>query len=259
MTVACIIIKHLPCRVEAARDSRLRHGPLVIYHPDAPFHRVVDASPGWCIHPEMPLDTALARCPQAFTIPADFPLYAQQWRAAINRLRSVRDAADDAGQGIAYVQIDHHDECHPDEPRIVANLMRCVPDHWEPHRSASRIRSLRGSLRRQHHPARQCPAGARHAGIAPRFSRPFAGKSPAHRCGHPRQPLRPWHPPPRPTRRPVRRIPRSRPVPRNLSCRTDRRLILSKSHIRNPMHNPESCLSRKSCSSRQEVLQDPGN
>ena len=40
MTVACIIIKHLPCRVEAARDSRLRHDPLVIYHPDAPFHRV---------------------------------------------------------------------------------------------------------------------------------------------------------------------------------------------------------------------------
>lgn len=132
MTVACIIIKHLPCRVETTRDSRLRHDPLVIYHPDAPFHRVVDASPGWCIHPEMPLDTALARCPQAFTIPADFPLYAQQWRAAINRLRSVRDTADDAGPGIAYVQIDNYDECHPDEPRIVANLMRCVPDDWEP-------------------------------------------------------------------------------------------------------------------------------
>ena len=132
MTVACIIIKHLPCRVEAARDSRLRHGPLVVYHPDAPFHRVVDASPGWCIHTDMPLDTALARCSQAVTIPADFPLYAQQWRATINRLRSVRDTADDAGQGIAYVQIDHHDECRPDEPRIVADLMRCVPDDWEP-------------------------------------------------------------------------------------------------------------------------------
>lgn len=132
MTVACIIIKHLPCRVEAARDSQLRHSPLVVYHPDAPFHRVVDASPGWCIHPEMPLDTALARCPQAVTIPANYPLYAQQWRAAINRLRSIRDTVDDAGQGVAYVQIDHHDECHPDEPRIVANLMRCVPDDWEP-------------------------------------------------------------------------------------------------------------------------------
>ena len=132
MTVACIIIKHLPCRVEATRDSRLRHGPLVIYHPDAPFHRVVDASHGWCIHPEMPLDTALARCPQAVTIPANYPLYAQQWRAAINRLRSIRDTVDDAGQGVAYVQIDHHDECHPDEPRIVANLMRCVPDDWDP-------------------------------------------------------------------------------------------------------------------------------
>ena len=132
MTVACIIIKHLPCRVEAARDSRLRHGPLVVYHPDAPFHRVVDASPGWCIHTDMPLDTALSRCPQAVTIPADFPLYAQQWRAAINRLRSIRDTVDDAGPGIAYVQIDNYDECHPDEPRIVANLMRCVPDDWEP-------------------------------------------------------------------------------------------------------------------------------
>ena len=132
MTVACIIIKHLPCRVEAARDSRLRHGPLVVYHPDAPFHRVVDASPGWCIHTDMPLDTALARCPQAVTIPADFPLYAQQWRAAINRLRRVRDAVDDAGPGIAYVQIDHHDECRPDEPRVVANLMGCMPDDWEP-------------------------------------------------------------------------------------------------------------------------------
>ena len=132
MTVACIIIKHLPCRVETARNSSLRRDPLVIYDPDAPFQRVVDGTPGLRVHPEMPLDTALARCPQAVTIPADFPLYAHQWRAAITRLRNVSDTVDDAGQGVAYVQIDHHDERQPDEPRVVANLMGCVPNDWEP-------------------------------------------------------------------------------------------------------------------------------
>lgn len=132
MTMACIIIKHLPCRVEAARDSRLHRAPLVIYDPHAPFYRAVDATPGSRIHPEMPLETALARCPEAVAIPADFLFYGQQWRAVINRLRGVCDAVADAGLGTAYVQIDRRDECHLDEPRIVANLMGCIPADWEP-------------------------------------------------------------------------------------------------------------------------------
>ncbi len=132
MTVACIIIRNLPCRVETARNSSLRHDPLVIYDPDAPFQRVVDASPGWRIHPEMPMDTAFARCPEAVTLPADSALYAQQWRAVINRLRGVRDSVDDAGQGTAYVRIDADDATPAAEPRLVASLMACVPADWEP-------------------------------------------------------------------------------------------------------------------------------
>ena len=132
MTVACIIIKRLPCRVEAARHSRAWRDPLVIYDSQTPLQRVVDASPGWCIHPEMPLETALARCPGAFAIPADSALYAQRWRAVINRLRNVIDAVEDAGLGIAYAQIDAPDALPSDEPRTVANLMACVPHDWEP-------------------------------------------------------------------------------------------------------------------------------
>ena len=132
MTVACIIIKHLPCRVETARDSRLRHDPMVIYDPDAPFQRVVDATPGSCVHPEMPLETALARCPDAVAIPADTAEYARQWRAVINRLRSVIDIVEADDLGTAYAQI-HTDDAHPsEEPRTVANLMACIPHDWEP-------------------------------------------------------------------------------------------------------------------------------
>ena len=132
MPVACIIIKHLPCRVEMARNSGLRCVPLVIYDPDAPFHRVVDATPGSCIHLEMPLTTALARCPEALTIPADSTTYRQQWNAVNTRLRGVSDAVEDAGLGIAYAHVDADDARHTDEPRVVANLMRCVPNDWEP-------------------------------------------------------------------------------------------------------------------------------
>ena len=132
MTAACIIIKNLPCRVESARHSCRRGTPLVIYNGDSTLRRVVDATPGWRIHPEMPLDTALARCPDAVAIPADSALYAQQWRAAINRLRNVIHAVEDAGLGAAHAQIDTHDDCPYDEPRIVASLMSCVPHDWEP-------------------------------------------------------------------------------------------------------------------------------
>ena len=132
MTVACVIIKHLPCRVESARHSRLRRNPLVIYDPLSPLQRVVDASPGWSIHAEMPLDTALVRCPEAVAIAADSRLYAQQWTAAINRLRGVCDVVNDAELGIAYVELDATDTFDPDEPRAVANLMSSIPNDWEP-------------------------------------------------------------------------------------------------------------------------------
>ena len=132
MSVACIIIKHLPWRVERARHSRLRRNPLVIYNPLSPLRRVVDASPGSSIHPEMPLDTALARCPEAVAITADSAMYAQQWQAAIGRLRSVIDTVEDTGVGIAYARLDADDTPEANEPRVVANLMGCVPTDWEP-------------------------------------------------------------------------------------------------------------------------------
>ncbi len=130
--MACIIIKHLPCRVEAARHSVLRRNPLVVYDPLSPLQRVVDASPGWRIHPDMPLRTALTRCPEAVATPANSALYAQRWRAVIDRLRNVRDDVDDAGLGAAYVGISAGDRPSTDEPRLVADLMQCIPSDWEP-------------------------------------------------------------------------------------------------------------------------------
>lgn len=132
MTVACIIIKSLPCQVEAARNSSLRHLPLVIYDDRSTLRRVVDATPGCRIHPGMPLDTALARCPQAVPIPADTVAYVQQWRSVMNRLRSVIDTVEDAGLGVAHARMDDRDAHGVDEPRLIANLMRCVPPNWEP-------------------------------------------------------------------------------------------------------------------------------
>lgn len=132
MAVACIIIKHLPSRVESARHSCPRHSPLVVYDANSPLQRVVDASPGWFVHPEMPLETAISRCPDAVTIAADPGLYTQRWRAVITRLRSVRDAVDDAGLGAAYVRTDTGDGSPHGEPRVVADLMQCIPSDWEP-------------------------------------------------------------------------------------------------------------------------------
>ena len=132
MTVACIIVRNLPCRVEAARREGLRYAPLVLYDEHSSRRRVVDATPGCRIHAGMPLDTALERCPRAVIVAADPDTYAQQWRDVIARLRSVRDAVDDAGLGIAGVELNADGDPTPDEPRVVAALMRCVPPDWEP-------------------------------------------------------------------------------------------------------------------------------
>ena len=155
MLVASIIVKHLPWRVEAARrsDSQQRRrsrlprrgcAPLVVYDADSPLRRVVDAAPGYGIHPGMPLTTALARCPDAAPIPADHDAYAQQWQAVVARLRGLRDVAavDDASLGIARALIDSRDGTNDadgpgcgsghNEARLVADLMRCVPADWEP-------------------------------------------------------------------------------------------------------------------------------
>ena len=132
MTVACIIIKNLPARVESARHSRLRGTPLVIYDDATDLNRVVDASPGWCIHAGMPLDTALARCPDVEPVPADFRLYRQQWDFAIARLRNLDVTVDEVDLGLAYALVDPDRLPPAGEPRIIADLMRCAPPNWEP-------------------------------------------------------------------------------------------------------------------------------
>ena len=132
MTVACIIIKNLPWRVELDRNSRLRRAPLVIYDVGSPLRRVVDSTPGSRVHASMPLATARARCPDANVVPADHGVYHQRWQAIVARLRGVCEPVEDDGQGTAYAHIDADGEPLADEPRTVASLMDCIPTEWEP-------------------------------------------------------------------------------------------------------------------------------
>jgi nucleotidyltransferase/DNA polymerase involved in DNA repair len=132
MLVACILAEHLPHRVEIARRAIPRRKPAIIYHDDLPFFRVVDATPGHCIHAGMPLATAQERCPDAILIPADNTLYRQLWDAVIHRWNNLGLAVEDAGTGCAYTTVPDSTGGFGDDANMVATVMRAVPYDWLP-------------------------------------------------------------------------------------------------------------------------------
>lgn len=131
MLVACLLIPHLPLRVETARRRDLRRRPFVIYDDVSPLSRIVDATPGTGVHAGMPLNTALQRCADAIPLVADFRHYARQWAAIVARLERTGGDVEDAGLGCAYVAVNHGtDRLGSDDARFTAALMRAVPNDW---------------------------------------------------------------------------------------------------------------------------------
>ena len=68
----------------------------------------------------------------AVALDADEPHYRRAFRQALNALQGVADRVEDAGIGVAYVDLAGLEAMHGGEERLVCNLLNAVPEYLQP-------------------------------------------------------------------------------------------------------------------------------
>ena len=133
MHVACVLIDHLPFKLEVQRDPGLRKRKAVIFQRHGSRRVVLDASPtAKAVSTGMSLQEALARCKDAVPIEADNARYEQEFNMILLRLGDRTPVVEAAGLGCAYVGLDGLQDTYGSEERLMELLLQAVPSYLEP-------------------------------------------------------------------------------------------------------------------------------
>ncbi|MDA0988756.1 MAG: hypothetical protein O2783_06460 [Chloroflexi bacterium] len=138
MHVACVLIDHLPFKLEVRRDPGLRKRRAIIVQRHGSRRTVLDASPSAnSVSPGMSLQEALARCKDAVPIEADSASYEQEFSTILLRLGNRSPVVESAGLGCAYVGLDGLQDTYGNEERLIELLLQTVPSYLEPQTGVS--------------------------------------------------------------------------------------------------------------------------
>ncbi|MDP6101918.1 MAG: DNA polymerase Y family protein [Dehalococcoidia bacterium] len=130
MHVACVLIDHLPFKLEMERDPGLRQRKAVIFQRQGSRRVVLDASPAAkAVLPGMSLQEALARCKDAVPIEADSARYEQEFNNVVLRLGYRSPVVETAGLSCAYVSLDGLQDTYGSEERLFELLLQAVPSY----------------------------------------------------------------------------------------------------------------------------------
>ncbi len=133
MSIACMLVTHLPVKLETLRDGGLRGKPVLVAEDAASKKRVLDHSAeAHGVVAGMPLEQALSRCPAAFTVPADVAAYAEAWSRVLDTLEQRSPVVEDAGLGLAYVDLKGLDRLYGGEANLVESVIRAAPSTYRP-------------------------------------------------------------------------------------------------------------------------------
>jgi len=84
------------------------------------------------LHPDMPLQPALALHGQAALIPSDMPYYRSAFNAILDALENISPLVEEADLGCAYIGIDGLHLIYPDDSAIIAAVREAVPEVFMP-------------------------------------------------------------------------------------------------------------------------------
>jgi DNA polymerase-4 len=133
MNVACVLIDHLPFKLEVRRDPGLRKRRAIIVQRHGSRRTVLDASPSVnSVSPGMSLQEALSRCKDAVPIEADSANYEQEFSTILLRLGDRSPVVESAGLGCAYVGLNGLLDTYGNEERLIELLLQSVPPYLEP-------------------------------------------------------------------------------------------------------------------------------
>jgi len=108
MWITCLLIPHLPVRVEQSRDPALVQAPLVIGGRRWDKGAVLDCSPqaeAAGVEPGMRLSKAEALCPQAHFLPADQEAYDTLHRALVETIKPLTPTVETEDLGLVYADV----------------------------------------------------------------------------------------------------------------------------------------------------------
>ena len=130
MNVACVLIDHLPFKLEMERDPGLRDRKAIIVQRQGSRQVVLDASPSArTVLPGMSLQEALARYKDAVPIEADGTWYEQEFNSVVLRLGYISPVVEAAGLGCVYVSLDGLQDTYGSEERLLDLLLQAVPSY----------------------------------------------------------------------------------------------------------------------------------
>ncbi len=133
MSIACVLVSHLPLKTELLRRSSLASKAVLVVEQSGARKLVADRSPS--AHDTvvgMPLEKALAHCPHAALIEADEPLYRERWSGILDGLEQRSPIVEDAGLGLAYVDLRGLKELYGTEANLVKAIVDGVPETYGP-------------------------------------------------------------------------------------------------------------------------------
>ena len=132
MTVACVLITHLPARVEVRRRPDLEDRPVVIVDRTQGRPVVVDRLPAVAVSTGATLEEDLSLHAGTVVLEADEPAYRAAFQRVLTALQGVSDGVEGRELGTAYVRLDGLQEMYGSEARLVGSLLNAVPAYLAP-------------------------------------------------------------------------------------------------------------------------------
>ena len=133
MTIACVLVTHLPVKAELERNNTLRNKPVLIATQSSEGPQVLDASPQVrSVSSGMPLQEALSRCKGAVLIEADEIHYHRVFDRIVEALLDKSPVVQKSELGCAFVDMHATDGIYGGDKGIIAALLGAVPAHFGP-------------------------------------------------------------------------------------------------------------------------------
>ena len=133
MTIACVLITHLPIKAELSRNPELLERPAIIAQELGTKRLVLDYSRhARRVTVGMPLQEAMSVCQDATLLPADEPYYQTTFDEILQGLEQRSPLIEAAESGCAYVGLDGLEEMYGGEARMITSLLQAIHPTFNP-------------------------------------------------------------------------------------------------------------------------------
>ena len=133
MKIACILVTHLPAKVEMRRQPHLKDRPVLIVDRSQGRALVSDHFPAASgVAAGMAVEMALSRQADGIVLEADEAAYRREFHRMLQSLQGASDRVEGAELGIVYVGLDGLETMYGGEARLVTTLLNTVPQDLTP-------------------------------------------------------------------------------------------------------------------------------